>query len=170
MITALFVSANITAWSTGPLDCPYFLFDRIRIKCPMFRNVDFYRYRPKIEVLLIYLCQNFHFRSFLVFLLCKLRKPWNLTSINFTVFNRHSFYQISVRQWSWQKKNRHWERINAKPIVAILFFNIFDATGNFFCTDGLLRSTSSHKTGHFDAKKSQFTLNIVQNSTYYPSF
>ena len=106
---------------------------------------------------------------FLVFFLCKLRKPWNLTSVNFTVFNRHSFYQISVRQWSWQK-NRHWERINAKPIVAILFFNIFDTTGNFCCTDDLLGSTSSHKPEHFDAKKSQFTLNIVQNSTYYPSF
>ena len=44
--------------------CNYFIFDRIRRKCSMFRNANFYRFRLTVEVLLIYLCQNFHFRTY----------------------------------------------------------------------------------------------------------
>ena len=37
--------------------CNYSIFDRIRRKCSMFRNANFYRFHPIIEVLLIYFCR-----------------------------------------------------------------------------------------------------------------
>ena len=49
------------------LGCNYFLFDRIRRKRSMFRNTNFYRFRPAIEVLLIYHCPNFISKLFLIF-------------------------------------------------------------------------------------------------------
>ena len=49
--------------------CNYSIFYRIRRKCSMFRNANFYRSRPTIEVLLIYFCQNPHFRSYLALFL-----------------------------------------------------------------------------------------------------
>ena len=36
--------------------CNYFIFERIRRKCSMFKNANFYRFRLTIEVLLIYFC------------------------------------------------------------------------------------------------------------------
>ena len=39
--------------------CNYFIFDRIRRKCTIFRNGNFSRFHPTIAVLLIYFCQNF---------------------------------------------------------------------------------------------------------------
>ena len=43
--------------------CNYFLFVRIRRKCSMFGNANFYQLRTTINVPLIYHCDNFHFRT-----------------------------------------------------------------------------------------------------------
>ena len=44
------------------------------------------------------------------------------------------------------------ERINAKPLVTILFFKILDKTGDFAVSMIYMRSTSTHKPVYSDAK------------------
>ena len=83
----------------------YFIFNRIRRKCFMFRNANFYRFHPTVDVfvdtfLLEFSFQNLFWSFLIEYSLCKPRKPQNLSSINRTVFNRHFIYRISIQQLS----------------------------------------------------------------------